>query len=208
MRRTRRRKCLCCGKLFRADARNRSRQKYCPKEACREASKAASQRRWLEKPENQNYFSGPLHVGRVRAWRAMHPLYWRRRGAGRAAALQDPCPGQELIGCGFSLLSVTRSLARPRACTDWLNRPIHRQPVTRRHRQDHPAAATTRARHLWAGGGAMTIKRVLCPERLRRIPASSAGSISGWCVSTTSSAAIPRRSRCICCWSRSPMRRA
>jgi hypothetical protein len=94
MRRARRGKCLCCGELFRADPRNRRRQKYCEKGACRVASKAASQRRWLEKPENQRYFSGPLHVARVRAWRAVHPGYWRRPGAGTADALQDPSRGQ------------------------------------------------------------------------------------------------------------------
>ena len=90
MRRTRRRKCLCCGELFRADARNRGRQKYCAKEACRQASKSTSQRRWIEKPENRNYFRGAVHVARVRAWRALHPGYWRRRGGVMAEALQDP----------------------------------------------------------------------------------------------------------------------
>jgi len=96
MRRRRRRKCLCCGELFRADSRNRKRQKYCAKDACRQASKAASQRRWLAKPENHNYFSDPLHVARVRAWRALHPGYWRLGGAGKATTLQDPSRGQVL----------------------------------------------------------------------------------------------------------------
>jgi hypothetical protein len=52
------RKCLCCCELFRADPRNLHHQKYCSKAACRKASKAASQRRWLAKAENRDYFRG------------------------------------------------------------------------------------------------------------------------------------------------------
>jgi hypothetical protein len=59
-------KCLCCGEIFSVDVRNRGRQKYCPKRACRAAGKAARQRRWLGKAEDQEYFSGPEHVDRVR----------------------------------------------------------------------------------------------------------------------------------------------
>jgi hypothetical protein len=29
-----------------------------------------SQERWLQKPDNQNYFQGSQHVRRVQAWRA------------------------------------------------------------------------------------------------------------------------------------------
>lgn len=90
MRRMRRRKCLSCGELFRVDPRKRGRQKYCAKEACRKASKGASQRRWLAKPENQDYFRDPVHLERVRQWRSLHPGYWQRGGS----ALQDPSCGQ------------------------------------------------------------------------------------------------------------------
>ena len=67
-----RRKCKCCLKLFRPDPRNRHHQCYCSAPACRAASKAASQARWLAKPENQSYFHGPVNVARVRAWRSRH----------------------------------------------------------------------------------------------------------------------------------------
>jgi len=73
-----RRKCKCCLKLFRPDPRNRRRQHYCSALACRAASKAASQARWLAKPENQSYFRGPVNVARVQAWRSRHPGYWRK----------------------------------------------------------------------------------------------------------------------------------
>ena len=64
-----RRKCRCCLKLFRPDPRNRRHwQRYCSATACRAASKAASQARWLASPENQGYFCGPVNVARVQAW--------------------------------------------------------------------------------------------------------------------------------------------
>jgi len=92
--------CLFCGELFRADPRNARHQKYCSEPVCRKASKAASRRAWLAKPENHDYFRGPENVARVQAWRAAHPRYWRRPGGQRGAgpdaplALQDLCPTQ------------------------------------------------------------------------------------------------------------------
>jgi hypothetical protein len=81
-------KCLFCREMFAADARNRGRQKYCAKPACRAAAKAARQRRWQQKPQNQDYFCGPIHVQRVRVWRLAHPGYWRRQRR-TATTLQD-----------------------------------------------------------------------------------------------------------------------
>jgi hypothetical protein len=78
-----------CGDLFEPDPRNAKRQKCCAKPACRTALKAARQRRWLEKPQNQDYFRGPEHIERVRVWRAAHPGYWRRGPAPPGDALQD-----------------------------------------------------------------------------------------------------------------------
>jgi hypothetical protein len=83
-----RRKCKCCRKLFRPDPRNRRHQHYCSARACQAASKAASQARWLAKPENQDYFRGPVNTARVQAWRARHPGYWRK-GRRSGAALQE-----------------------------------------------------------------------------------------------------------------------
>ena len=83
------RKCLCCNDLFHPDARNRRHQRYCAKDACRKASKAARQARWLAKPENRDYFRGSANCERVRQWRLANPGYSRRRTAARPAALQD-----------------------------------------------------------------------------------------------------------------------
>jgi hypothetical protein len=74
----RRRKCKCCRRLFRPDPRNRHHQRYCSQPRCRAARKAECQTRWLARPENHDYFRGPVHLARNRAWRARHPGYWRK----------------------------------------------------------------------------------------------------------------------------------
>jgi hypothetical protein len=84
-----RKKCCNCKKLFIPDPRNTKRQKYCSAPQCRKASKAASQRRWLAKPENQGYFSGPKNVKRVQLWREDNPGYWRGKRKTTKDALQD-----------------------------------------------------------------------------------------------------------------------
>jgi len=88
--RIKRRKCKHCGRLFSPDPRNAARQRYCSEPRCRKASKAASQKRWLEQPDNQDYFRGPHNVLRVQCWRKAHPGYWRRKPKQRSPALQDP----------------------------------------------------------------------------------------------------------------------
>lgn len=82
------RKCLCCKLFFDPDHRNRERQRYCSKPDCRRASKAASQIAWLAKPQNHDYFRGPVHVARVQAWRAAHPGHGRGKRR-KPAPLQD-----------------------------------------------------------------------------------------------------------------------
>jgi hypothetical protein len=85
-----RKKCRHCQDLFVPDHRNRNRQKYCRKPACSKASKAASQKRWLQKPENQNYFRGPENAQRVQQWRKEHPGYSSGKPKIASDALQDP----------------------------------------------------------------------------------------------------------------------
>ena len=89
-------KCLLCDEAFTADVRNRGRQKYCGKPECRRAAKGARQGRWLQKPQNRHYFSGPEHVQRVREWRAAHPGYWRSHRRGKGVALQDALIAQAI----------------------------------------------------------------------------------------------------------------
>jgi hypothetical protein len=98
MKRLRQRKCRHCHALFRPDVRNLRHQRYCTAEACRKASKTASQRRWLSKPENRDYFRGPANVQRVREWRAAHPGYWRRDKPSKRPALQEHSSAQPSDG--------------------------------------------------------------------------------------------------------------
>src|SRR5207244_12198970 len=74
-----RRKCRCCTKFFIPDPRTEDRQRYCSKPACRHASKAASQRRWLSKNGNGDHFRGAHEVRRVQLWRQRHPGYWKKK---------------------------------------------------------------------------------------------------------------------------------
>ena len=87
--RIRKRKCKNCHVFFRPDPRNVRHQRYCSKPECRKASKAASQRKWLSKEENRDYFRGPLNVQRVQQWRKTHPGYARRKTAKKPEPLQD-----------------------------------------------------------------------------------------------------------------------
>ena len=96
MKRHRRRKCRHCRELFLPDPRNLRHQHYCCKPACRRASKAASQQRWLRKAENRDYFRGPANVQRVRAWRAAHPGYGQRTGPPGEPALQEDSLAQPI----------------------------------------------------------------------------------------------------------------
>ena len=87
------RKCMSCGEFFDSDHRNRNRQIFCSAAACRRASKAASQARWVNDPDNAGYFKDPAHIARARAWREAHPGH--TRGTPRkSSALQDPLIAQ------------------------------------------------------------------------------------------------------------------
>ena len=72
-------KCRHCGKFFTPDYRNRHHQYYCPDPGCRRVSKAASQRRWLRRVQNRDYFRGPEQTRRVQQWRKSKPGYWKKK---------------------------------------------------------------------------------------------------------------------------------
>jgi hypothetical protein len=97
-----RRKCLHCGAFYQPDRRNRRHQRYCAKPDCRKRSKADSQRRWLQRPENQSYFRGPENCQRVKAWRQRHPGCRRKKKAQAPAGLQEVCPTQAPEAQGVS----------------------------------------------------------------------------------------------------------
>lgn len=95
VKKNKRRRCLSCQKLFYPHPRTRRLQKYCAEPQCRAASKKASQQRWLQKPENRDYFRGPQHVSRVQAWREEHLDQGQKRSkTGRS--LQETIMGQRV----------------------------------------------------------------------------------------------------------------
>ena len=108
---TRKRKCRHCRGFFVPDYRNVGRQRYCSKLPCKLASKADSQQRWRQQPENHDYFRGPDHVQRVQRWRQAHPGYWRRptpKASETPNALQETLAPQEP-----STQSVSENLETP-----------------------------------------------------------------------------------------------
>jgi hypothetical protein len=86
--------CLHCKELFRPHPRNTYHQKFCSQPQCRQASKAQSQRRWLSKPQNQDYFRGSANVERIRQWRQANPGYWKRsrKTSGTLQEVLNPQP--------------------------------------------------------------------------------------------------------------------
>lgn len=112
------RKCPHCEEFFTPDARNRRRQRCCPKVECRRVAKAASQRRWLARPENAGYFRDAQNAERARAWQAAHPGYWKKRRKRVAVVLQDDCRVQP-----DTEQRVTASDGRIVLQDDWLRQP-------------------------------------------------------------------------------------
>jgi hypothetical protein len=92
-----RRKCQHCSEFFPPDPRNGYHQRYCSKPACRTASKRASQRKWESRPENRDYSRSAEKRGKVRAWQAAHPGYWKRRRK-KKTVLPDLCLAQPTRG--------------------------------------------------------------------------------------------------------------
>jgi len=103
-------KCLHCHSFYQPDPRNRHHQQYCSKPDCRKASQAASQRRWLAKPANRDYFRGTDNVERVCRWRKQHPGYWRKTPSTHTPPLQEVLPTQPVAPQGIQTSSSTAAL--------------------------------------------------------------------------------------------------
>jgi hypothetical protein len=74
----RKRKCSCCQHWFHPNPKAAFRQKYCARPRCKWVSKAASQKKWKNKPGNRKLADPAKEQERVRRWRAGKPKYWRR----------------------------------------------------------------------------------------------------------------------------------
>ncbi len=76
----------------------------------RRAGKAVSQRRWLNKAQNRDYFQGAANVQRVRQWRAAHPGYWKRASPQTGVALQEDSLAQPAESKGKSSILAETAL--------------------------------------------------------------------------------------------------
>ncbi len=79
------------------DARHFRDQKYCTKDACRRASKSASQRRWLLSAKGAEYRDPAESKRRVRLWRALTPGYWKRTVPKVASALRETMTTEPVV---------------------------------------------------------------------------------------------------------------
>jgi hypothetical protein len=175
------RKCLCCGEFYPPDHRNVRHQRYCSKPACHAESKAQSQRRWQQRPQNQNYFRGPENSQRLKDWRKRNPGYWRKRNASAPVPLQEVC--QEQMAPNEEVTSVKTS--------DALQEVFLMQPAVvvglismmTGHALQEDIVATARVLAYAKGATSWTAirdpkrlalemrtKYLLCPQRLRRVP--------------------------------------
>jgi hypothetical protein len=106
----RRCQCLSCKELFLPDHRNGQRQRFCGKADCRKASKRQSQKAWLAKPENQQYFRDAKNAERVRDWQKDHPGYWKNTARYQGRTLQEACSAQPPAAQGPEITSLSRTL--------------------------------------------------------------------------------------------------
>ena len=104
------RKCHHCSEFYLPDRRNLQHQRYCSEPACRKQSKAESQRRWLQKPDNQTYFCGSQNCQRVKEWRKRHPGYWRKKKSAPQGPLQDLCTTQVAQNEGITKVEASGAL--------------------------------------------------------------------------------------------------
>ena len=87
------RKCLHCHTFFKPHPCSKGHLTFCSLPDCQLASKKASQKKWLQKPQNKNYFRGPENVQRVQLWRDKNPGYSKKS----QFASGTPQPLQEIL---------------------------------------------------------------------------------------------------------------
>lgn len=102
--------CLHCKQLFVPHPRNLGRQRFCAKPECQKARKAASQKAWLQKSGNQDYFRDAQNAQRVRAWQKAHPGYWKNTSRWRNRTLQEAFSEQPVVHEAVEAASPTRTL--------------------------------------------------------------------------------------------------
>jgi hypothetical protein len=129
------RKCPGCSEFYLPDRRNLWHQRYRSNPACRKLSKAESQRRWLQKPDNQNYLPrGPENNRRVQEWRKRN----------RSVLRHHRHRASRLWHLAFALSCFGRSKQAEIACTKLLRSlglavkhdPVHSSIIPRSTKKD------------------------------------------------------------------------
>ncbi len=90
-------KCFNCHTFFKPTPQSKGRQNYCSQPDCKKASKKASQKKWLSKPENSHYFNGHDNVLRVQQWREINPNYCHHSNKGSSEVVDSETPLQETL---------------------------------------------------------------------------------------------------------------
>lgn len=106
----RKRKCIHCNELFVPDYRNVRHQRYCSKDDCVKASKAASQNKWLSSSKGDGYFNDPYHIQRVREWRMRNPRKSKQKSQKRPYVLQDVLTSQSAVNQRLNPKSALQEL--------------------------------------------------------------------------------------------------
>jgi hypothetical protein len=114
--------CKFCDIEFIPNYRNgpRLRQRYCCKTPdCRAASKAASQKAWLSKPKNRDYFRRKKNIERVQNWRLKKKAAALPEPVPKKDALQDDCPDKPQQINEDSSIPAHKLLQ-----DDWMQHPV------------------------------------------------------------------------------------
>lgn len=125
--------CLCCGSKYEVNPRVGLRHRYCSRAECRREAKRASQKRWLNKPENAGYFKGASNALRARLWRAANPRKKKRRQK-TVLQLMTPQLKAALKACGVQDLNEG-SVALVLGAVSLLARSRVQETIARRIRQ-------------------------------------------------------------------------
>lgn len=127
-------RCNGCGRRFIPDPRARKRQRFCRAQECKRASQAASQAKWLSKPENSHYFKGPGNALRVKLWRSANPRAKKPPQQKAMQRLIQPALANALKACGVQDLNE-RQLALVLGVVSALARSSVQDVIARRIRQ-------------------------------------------------------------------------
>lgn len=112
------RRCLFCGRYYKADPRLGVRQKSCPQSNCRKRLKRQSQQAWLKK--NPGYFA-KRYESALKPWRIAHSDYQRQRRARLKREIQESMPynssiiTMNLAVMDHDLREIQDAIARHRA---------------------------------------------------------------------------------------------